>query len=143
MHVICCLESMSMPVLIKKMHHKPFFGPAAICLDTSYFCTDKFSFVPNCSNCIQIAWEEAFLAYDSIKLCLGIVSESAGWLVQHYFRGHAKKFNSMNDPMSMCQSVHWPWEHMYSILFSICQWFYMRLCQEQWKQKAWQDWNQE
>lgn len=81
---------MAMPVLIKEMHHKLFFGPAAICLGTSYFCTEKFSFVPNCSNCIQIAWEEVFLAHDSIKLCLGIVSESAGWLVQHFFRDHAK-----------------------------------------------------
>lgn len=52
-----------MLVLIKKMHHKLFFGPAASCLGTAFFCTDKDSFVPNSSNCIQIACEKESLAH--------------------------------------------------------------------------------
>lgn len=78
MHVIHCLESVAMPVLIKKMHHKPFFGPAASCLGTAYFCTDKFSFVPNRSNCIQIACEEESLAHAKQQTVPGHSSESAG-----------------------------------------------------------------
>lgn len=41
-----CLESMAMLVLIKKIQHKLFLGPAASCLGTDYICIDKFSFVP-------------------------------------------------------------------------------------------------
>lgn len=58
-----CLESMAMSVLIKKIQHKLFLGPAASCLGTDYISIDKFSFVPNHSDCIQIASEEESLVH--------------------------------------------------------------------------------
>lgn len=79
-HDVHCLESMSMSVLIKKIHHKLLFIPAASCLDMVYFYMDKYSFVRNHRDCIQFACEEESLGKTNHQTVPGHYLRE-GWLV--------------------------------------------------------------
>jgi len=71
-----CLESVAMSVLIMKLHHKLFFGPAASCLGTAYFRTDNSLLSQTVVTASRLLDRKSSWPMLSIKLCLGIVSDS-------------------------------------------------------------------